>query len=97
MDEAQVALARIQAEIPNPPAEIMRLDLDSLASVRQFADELRQDTIVWMCWWIGYPMTVTPNDAAHDEGDARQSWEVSVGETGVRFAQSEQAEISHTG
>jgi len=37
MDKAQVALDQILAEIPNAPAEIMPLDLASLASVRQFA------------------------------------------------------------
>jgi NAD(P)-dependent dehydrogenase (short-subunit alcohol dehydrogenase family) len=37
MDKAEVALALCQAEVPNAPAEIMELDLASLASVRQFA------------------------------------------------------------
>lgn len=37
MDKAQVALAQIQAEIPHALAEIMPLDLASLASVHQFA------------------------------------------------------------
>jgi NAD(P)-dependent dehydrogenase (short-subunit alcohol dehydrogenase family) len=38
LDKAQTALNQIQAEIPNVPAEIMQLDLASLASVRRFAD-----------------------------------------------------------
>lgn len=37
MDKAQAALNQILAEIPDAPAEIMPLDLASLASVRQFA------------------------------------------------------------
>lgn len=37
MEKAESALVEIQAEIPNAPAEIMQLDLASLASVRQFA------------------------------------------------------------
>ena len=41
MDKAQAALAEILAEIPNAPAEIMQLDLASLASVRQFADDFQ--------------------------------------------------------
>jgi NAD(P)-dependent dehydrogenase (short-subunit alcohol dehydrogenase family) len=41
MDRAQAALDQIQAEIPDAPAEIMQLDLASLASVRQFADEFK--------------------------------------------------------
>ena len=36
MDKAQAALAQIQSEIPNAPAEIMQLDLACLTSVRQF-------------------------------------------------------------
>ena len=39
MDKAQTALAEIQAEIPDALAAIMPLDLASLASVRQFADD----------------------------------------------------------
>lgn len=38
LDKAQVALAEIQAEIPDAPVEIMQLDLASLSSVRQFAE-----------------------------------------------------------
>jgi NAD(P)-dependent dehydrogenase (short-subunit alcohol dehydrogenase family) len=38
MDRAQAALARIHAEIPGAPAEVMHLDLASLASVRRFAE-----------------------------------------------------------
>lgn len=41
MDKAQAALAAIQAEIPNAPAEIIQLDLASLASVGEFADVFR--------------------------------------------------------
>lgn len=41
MDKAQAALEQIQAEIPDAPAEIMELDLASLASVRRFADEFK--------------------------------------------------------
>jgi NAD(P)-dependent dehydrogenase (short-subunit alcohol dehydrogenase family) len=37
MDKAQAALNELLAEIPGAPAEIMQLDLSSLASVRQFA------------------------------------------------------------
>ena len=37
MDKAAAALAEIQAEIPDAPAEIMLLDLASQASVHQFA------------------------------------------------------------
>ena len=41
MDKAQAALAEIQAEIPDAPAEIMPLNLASLASVEQFAAEFK--------------------------------------------------------
>ncbi len=41
MDKAEAALNEILAEIPNAPAEIMPLDLTSLASVRQFADAFK--------------------------------------------------------
>lgn len=41
MAKAQAALSQIQAEIPNAPAEIMQLDLASLASVRQFAEAVK--------------------------------------------------------
>ncbi len=41
MDRAQPALSEIQVEIPNAPAEIMQLDLASLASVHQFVDEFK--------------------------------------------------------
>ena len=41
MDKAQAALTEIQAEIPNAPAEIMPLDLASLASVRRFAETFK--------------------------------------------------------
>ena len=41
MDKAQAALADIQAEIPGAPAEVMPLDLASLASVRQFAEAFK--------------------------------------------------------
>ncbi len=41
MDKAQAALAEIKADIPNATAEIMQLDLASLASVRQFADDFK--------------------------------------------------------
>lgn len=41
MDKAQAALAEIQAEIPNAPAEIMQLDLASLASARQFVEAFK--------------------------------------------------------
>jgi NAD(P)-dependent dehydrogenase (short-subunit alcohol dehydrogenase family) len=37
LDRAQVALDQIRTEIPDAPAEIMHLDLASLASVRRFA------------------------------------------------------------
>ena len=39
LEKAQAALDQIQAEIPGGQAEIMRLDLASLTSVRQFADQ----------------------------------------------------------
>lgn len=41
MEKAQDALAQIQAEIPNAPAEIMHLDLASLESVRKFSDQFK--------------------------------------------------------
>lgn len=41
MDKAEAALAELQAEIPNASAEIMQLDLASLASVGQFADAFK--------------------------------------------------------
>lgn len=41
MDKAQVALAELQAEIPNAQAEIMQLDLASLASVRRFVETFK--------------------------------------------------------
>jgi NAD(P)-dependent dehydrogenase (short-subunit alcohol dehydrogenase family) len=41
MDKAQTALSQIQAEIPNAPVKIMQLDLASLASVRQFAEDFK--------------------------------------------------------
>lgn len=41
MDKAQAALAALQAEIPQAKAEIMQLDLASLASVRQFAEAFK--------------------------------------------------------
>ena len=44
MEKAQAALARIQAEIPDAKAEIMQLDLASLASVRRFADTFQSKT-----------------------------------------------------
>ena len=37
MDKAQAALSQIQAQVPNALAEIMQLDLASLASIRAFA------------------------------------------------------------
>jgi NAD(P)-dependent dehydrogenase (short-subunit alcohol dehydrogenase family) len=40
-DKARAALAQIQAEIPQAPAEIMQLDLASLASVRRFAEAFK--------------------------------------------------------
>ena len=41
MDKAQLALDRIQIEIPDAQAEIMQLDLASLESVRQFAEAFK--------------------------------------------------------
>jgi NAD(P)-dependent dehydrogenase (short-subunit alcohol dehydrogenase family) len=41
MDKAQAALDQIRAEIPEAPAEIMQLDLTSLASVHQFVGEFK--------------------------------------------------------
>ena len=41
MDKAEAALAAIQAEIPNAPAEIMHLDLADQASVHKFANEFK--------------------------------------------------------
>ena len=41
MDKAQLALDRIQIEIPDAQAEIMQLDLSSLESVRQFAEAFK--------------------------------------------------------
>jgi NAD(P)-dependent dehydrogenase (short-subunit alcohol dehydrogenase family) len=41
IERAQRALGQIQAEIPNATAEIMEIDLASLASVRQFAEAFR--------------------------------------------------------
>jgi NAD(P)-dependent dehydrogenase (short-subunit alcohol dehydrogenase family) len=38
IDKAQAALAQIQEEVPNAPAEIMQLNLASLQSVHQFAE-----------------------------------------------------------
>ena len=42
MDKAQAALNTLKAEIPNAPANIMQLDLASLASVRQFAAAFKE-------------------------------------------------------
>ena len=41
MDKAQAALAELQAEVPQAQAEIMELDLASLASVRAFAEAFK--------------------------------------------------------
>ncbi|MBN1669125.1 MAG: SDR family NAD(P)-dependent oxidoreductase, partial [Anaerolineales bacterium] len=41
LDKAQAALEQIRAEIPEAAAEIMPLDLASLASVRQFAEQFK--------------------------------------------------------
>ena len=41
MDKARAALDQILAEIPGAPAEIMQLDLASLASVHQFTGEFK--------------------------------------------------------
>lgn len=41
MDKARAALTQLQAEIPGAPAEIMELDLASLASVRRFAEAFK--------------------------------------------------------
>lgn len=41
MNKAQIALDQIQAEIPKAKAEIMHLDLASLACVHRFADEFK--------------------------------------------------------
>jgi NAD(P)-dependent dehydrogenase (short-subunit alcohol dehydrogenase family) len=41
MDKAEAALSLIKAEIPDAPAEIMSLDLTSLASVHQFAEAFK--------------------------------------------------------
>ena len=41
LDKAEAALGQIRAEIPDAPAEVKQLDLASLASVRQFADEFK--------------------------------------------------------
>jgi len=43
MDKAQAALAMIKAEIPAAAAEIMELDLASLASVQQFAADFKAE------------------------------------------------------
>ena len=41
MDKAQAALAELRAEVPQAQAEIMELDLTSLASVRAFAEAFK--------------------------------------------------------
>ena len=41
MDKAEAALAEIQAEIPNAPAEIMHLDLANQASIHKFAEAFK--------------------------------------------------------
>ncbi len=41
MDKAEVALAEIQAEIPNAPVEMMQLDLASQASIHKFAEAFK--------------------------------------------------------
>lgn len=41
LEKAEVALADIQAELPNAQAEIMPLDLASLASIHQFTDAFK--------------------------------------------------------
>jgi NAD(P)-dependent dehydrogenase (short-subunit alcohol dehydrogenase family) len=64
MDKAQAALGQIQAEIPSAPAEIMQLDLASLASVHRFAEEFkakydRLDVLVNNAgiMWVPYGLT----------------------------------------
>lgn len=63
-DKAQVALAKIQAEIPEARVEILRLDLASLDSVRQFSAALkarhdRLDVLVNNAGLGGIPYTTT--------------------------------------
>jgi NAD(P)-dependent dehydrogenase (short-subunit alcohol dehydrogenase family) len=63
-DKARAALAEIQAEIPNAPAEIMQLDLASLASVHQFVDAFkanhdRLDVLVNNAGLGGIPYSTT--------------------------------------
>ncbi len=41
MEKAEAALAYIEAEVPDAAVEIMKLDLDSLDSVRQFAADFK--------------------------------------------------------
>jgi NAD(P)-dependent dehydrogenase (short-subunit alcohol dehydrogenase family) len=41
LDKAKAALDQIQEEIPNAPAEVLQLDLASLASVHQFANAFK--------------------------------------------------------
>lgn len=64
MDKAETALAQIQAEIPDAPAEILQLDLASQASVHRFVDEFkakydRLDVLVNNAgiMWVSYGTT----------------------------------------
>ncbi len=41
LDKAQSALSQIQSDLPETKAEILKLDLASLKSIRQFADEFK--------------------------------------------------------
>ena len=64
MDKTRSALALIQAEIPDAPVEIMRLDLSSLKSVRQFAEAFkakydRLDVLVNNAGIMGVPYATT--------------------------------------
>jgi NAD(P)-dependent dehydrogenase (short-subunit alcohol dehydrogenase family) len=63
-DKAQAALGRIQAEIPDARAEVIRLDLASLDSVHQFARDFRAaydrlDVLVNNAGLGGIPYTAT--------------------------------------
>ena len=55
MGKANIALAKLKEEIPNASLEILQLDLASLKSIHQFADEFktkydRLDVLTQQCW-----------------------------------------------
>lgn len=63
-DKAAAALSELRARVPQADAELMRLDLASLASVREFADSFkaqhaRLDLLINNAGILGVPLTHT--------------------------------------